>query len=33
MVRDGVIESQSQAGISGYVSIPLRDWAKDWPFT
>jgi len=30
-VRDGAIESQSPAEIHGYVDIPIREWAKDWP--
>lgn len=32
-VRGGTIESQSPMGIQGYVSIPLREWAKDWNYT
>jgi hypothetical protein len=33
VVRDGVIEEHEPAGIVSYVELPLREWAKDWPFT
>jgi len=33
LVRDGIIESRSEASICGYVSIPLRKWAQNWPLT
>lgn len=33
VVRDGVIEEQTPAGIHGYVGIPLREWARNWPYT
>jgi hypothetical protein len=33
VVRDGVIESQSPNEIQGYIDIPLKHWAKDWPYT
>jgi hypothetical protein len=33
VVRDGVIEHREPEGIVAYVDLPLREWAKDWPFT
>ena len=33
MLRDGTIESQSPTEIQGYVSIPLREWARNWNYT
>jgi hypothetical protein len=33
VVRDGVVERREPEGIVAYVDLPLREWAKDWPFT
>jgi len=30
-VRDGVIHRASPDGIVGYIDIPIRNWAKNWP--
>jgi len=33
VVRDGIIENETSIGIHEYIDIPLRQWAKNWPFT
>lgn len=33
VVRDGIIEENSPDNIHGYVDIPIKKWAKDWPYT
>jgi hypothetical protein len=33
VVRDGNIESHEPDTICGYVDIPLKKWAGNWPYT
>jgi hypothetical protein len=33
VVRDGVVERRDPEAIVCYVDLPIREWAKDWPFT
>ena len=31
-MKDGVIENAEPQGLVGYTSVPVREWATDWPY-
>ncbi|MDH4268028.1 MAG: hypothetical protein OEW45_20565 [Deltaproteobacteria bacterium] len=31
-MKDGLIKSAEPEGLVGYTSIPVREWANDWPY-
>ena len=31
-MKDGRITAADPEGIVGYTSVPVRDWAGDWPY-
>jgi len=32
-IRDGVIHAQEPEEICGYIDLPVKRWASNWPYT